>query len=224
MERFAHLAMIALAACSPKAPPPRAPPAPAGVPDASAAATPVAMPAGDPDDQATVDLFNAYFVAMADCTSGARAAACTVVGRRQLQGDAEDVREGVVALVKGCDLGEAEACELLSEELRSGERLTMDRPRAAALSKRACDAGLDLACVSVANDEFDGAAAPPDRKRAAEFLAEKCEAGGMRSCETLSVWLTKGTLGPARQAEGRVVLRRACRLGSRPACDALGER
>ena len=51
------------------------------------------MPAGDPDDQATVDRFNAYFVAMADCTSGARAAACTVVGRRQLQGDAEDVRD-----------------------------------------------------------------------------------------------------------------------------------
>ncbi len=113
----------------------------------------------------------------AACEAGAKDA-CHPAGELLLYARAAEDRDAALRradalLTRGCDAGEQAACELLADQLASGNWLAQDVERATTLYLAQCDAGRGAACDWLVNANHPAAPLPPAERLAAPLLSDE---------------------------------------------------
>lgn len=114
--------------------------------------------------------------------------------------------------VKGCELGELNACDSLGTDYEKGQwGMKKDLKKAAELHSRACKGGVGSGCRNL------GSMIPPD-SRTLILFQRGCDSGDSPSCTLAGNQLDKGQGVPADPAGARSAFKRGCRLGDKKAC------
>jgi len=114
---------------------------------------------------------------IAACEAGAPGA-CRPAGELLLYGAAGPdrdaaLRRGEALLTRGCDADEQAACELLADQLVSGDWLPQDTERATTLYLAQCDAGRGRACDWLVQANHPSAPLPPAERLQPPLLTEE---------------------------------------------------
>jgi hypothetical protein len=80
------------------------------------------------------------------------------------------------ALRRGCDGGDAKACEALAATL------SLDDPQTAPLFRKACDGGVPIACTALGMMYYVGRGVALDMAQATVLLRKACAGGDSTGC------------------------------------------
>lgn len=174
---------------------------------AGASPQPSVPPRGE---QAPLPTAKTSVPALPDCTS------CLQDGEQAATEG--DPARAVGLFERGCQQGEAAACNAAARIHAIGAGVPEDDPRAIALFVRACELGHWPAC---------GIGGPmiESQSRAAEgrvLLARGCEGGHAQSCNNLAVAYERGLGGAVDLPASSRAFGRSCELGNAVACAQYG--
>ncbi|MGD0675768.1 MAG: tetratricopeptide repeat protein [Polyangiaceae bacterium] len=115
----------------------------------------------------------------------ADADACFQVGRAfhvGQDGFPQDWGRAATAYERGCNLGDARACNNLGDALDYGDGLPRDAQRAAALFDKACHLGNALGCANLGTMAEHGEGVVRDAARARDLYRDACLTGEVYGC------------------------------------------
>lgn len=129
-----------------------------------------------------------------------------------------DPVQGRQALAKGCNLGEARACDLIARALEAHE-MEWSGPKAfPELFTIACDRGSDRACVTLAERYAQNPALAQAPEHAAKALETGCSLANAEACAGFAQILLDGTHGSADPVRAKALFTAACGVGRKEAC------
>ncbi len=152
-----------------------------------------------------------------------RAADCTALGKRIVNGDFLKLRvDGVVTLEatalaqrlfkRGCDANDAEACWELAASLN-------DARQEAVLLEKSCKGGFAPGCAQLAMQLISGDGVKRNPGRAARLLQPLCEKGDGECCNSLGVLFATGDGVPRNKPRAIDAFSRACDVGDAMGCE-----
>jgi len=129
-----------------------------------------------------------------------------------------DPVQGREALAKGCNLGEARACDLIARALEAHD-MEWTGPKAfPELFTIACDRGSDGACVTLAKRYTENPALPQDLALAVKAWETGCSLGNGTACAQYAQILLDGVQRPADPMRAKALFVAACPSGPEAAC------
>jgi TPR repeat protein len=129
-----------------------------------------------------------------------------------------DPVQGREALAKGCNLGEARACDLIARALEAHD-MEWSGPKAfPELFTIACDRGSDGACVTLAERYTQDPALPQALEHAAKAWETGCSLGNGTACAHYAQILLDGVQRPADPMRAKALFVAACPSGPEAAC------
>lgn len=133
---------------------------------------------------------------------------------------ATDPKRGVALIVRGCEIGDRQACALAGAEHATGAVVDKDEAAADRYMTSACDRAHGAACMWIARRR----AAGNELAVAAAYATRACQMGEREACTALS-WVYFEGRGVARDdAAGERWAMESCRMGDPPGCGVLIER
>jgi TPR repeat protein len=148
---------------------------------------------------------------------------CVVAGSILItggEGVKRDVSRGLALVVRGCDIGDKEGCELAGMEYARGQLVARDQAAATRYLEAACDRGLARACMAVASQRYEGG----DKPAAADYARRGCQMGNAEACAGLSTVYLTGDGVAKSEADGEKWAHVSCQMGHAPACTVLHQR
>ena len=126
------------------------------------------------------------------------------------------------AYQRGCDLGDARACNNLADALAYGEGVGRDLARSASLFDRACRLGEALGCSNSGLMFEMGMGVLRDRARARELYRGACVSGDIYGCLHAEMLSAQDAGAPRDSQQALVYWGRACARGIAKACAYVG--
>ncbi len=128
----------------------------------------------------------------------------------------------IKVLQRGCDRGDANACDMLGNTMISGRKgLDADTTRGISLLERACGMGRKGSCSQLALSLIR---TKVDEERGVGLLQRSCDAGERNDCVSLGFSYDSGSMSKGKQpAEAHALRLRACDLGDVGSCTRAGQ-
>ncbi|HEU5058585.1 MAG TPA: hypothetical protein VFU21_18760 [Kofleriaceae bacterium] len=149
--------------------------------------------------------------------------ACTAAGSALVsgsQGVAADATRGMALVVRGCEIGDKQACALAGVEHASGQLVTQNAAAADRYLTKACDHAMGAACMWIARDRVTRG----EVEVGAAFARRACQMGEREACAALGALYLEGRGVAKDEAAGERWTTESCRMGYPPACAVLLER
>ena len=134
----------------------------------------------------------------------------------------QDRAHAVRAYERGCELGDARACNNLGDALAYGEGVPRDLARSAAMFDRACRLGEALGCSNSGLMFEMGMGVLRDRARARELYRGACVSGDVYGCLHAEMLSAQDAGAPRDLQRALVYWGRACTRGDAKACAYVG--
>jgi uncharacterized protein len=138
------------------------------------------------------------------------------------EGFPRDLGRAAQAYRRGCDLGDAAACNNLADALAYGDGVERDVVRSASLYGRACRLGQALGCANSGQMFENGLGVFRDRARARELYQTACMSGDVYGCLHAEMLAAQDAGAPREAQRALAHWRRACARGSAKACAFVG--
>lgn len=157
------------------------------------------------------------------CADGA---ACNAAGAVYAQ--APDAKESDIVLAarlfqRGCDLGNAAACNNIGLAHESGSGIPRNYDQAMLAFERACSGGFAEGCSNLGTLYEHGLGVPVNLGDAQRAYSQACRRGSALGCSNLGVLYAEGHGMPADEATASRLFAEACKGGSDVGCDNLFE-
>ena len=136
------------------------------------------------------------------------------------QGVTADPVRGMALVVRGCEIGDAQACAAAGVEHATGQLVAQDQAAADRYLRQACEHGMGAACMWVARD----AVARGEPAVGAAFARRACQMGEREACAALAALYLEGRGVDKDDAAGERWATESCRMGYPPGCGVLIER
>jgi TPR repeat protein len=120
-----------------------------------------------------------------------------------------------------CDAGNMSDCLTLGSLHTTGEGVSLDFARAAALYERACEGGQENACVRLGELVVRGEGVPKDPVRAVQLFQRTCNDKSVEGCVNLGSMYWNGTGVPQDTNRAAALNHQACAGGNEKGCDFM---
>ena len=136
------------------------------------------------------------------------------------EGVTADPTRGMALVVRGCEIGDKQACAAAGIEYATGRLVAEDDAAAARYLNTACDRGLGAACMWIARERVSRG----EPAAAAPFAQRACQMGEREACAALASLYLEGRGVAKDEAAGERWSMESCRMGYPPGCGVLIER
>lgn len=127
------------------------------------------------------------------------------------------------SFARGCDLGDARACNNVGDGLAYGDGVNRDVESAAAAYSKACRLGEPLGCANLGYMAEHGEGVPRDVARARTLYRQACRAGDVYGCLHVDMLAAEDAGAPREPLRALAHWRLACEAGRNPrACAFVG--